>query len=119
MEEIIRIAEAGERLTAEDLAAIQKVKAELAGRWCHRCDYCQPCPQGIPISSVLSIETFMRRMPWKSVSQMAGRFFDAARECAECHACAARCPYNLNIPELLKEKSVIWDNYVRENTAEA
>lgn len=119
MEEIVRIAESGEALTAGDRAAIESAKAELGDRWCHRCDYCQPCPQNIRISSVLTVESTMKRMPIEQVLALGGRSMEAARECTECRTCVARCPYNLNIPDLMKEKLVIWDRYLSENQSNA
>jgi len=115
MEEIVRIVEAGGAFSAADAAAIEQAKAELGDHWCHRCDYCQPCPQNIRISGVLTVESAIKRMPFSSVSRMAGRSIDQARECTGCRTCVGKCPYNLNIPELIKDKIAIWDRYAAEN----
>ena len=115
MEEIVRIIESGEKFASEDLAEIEKAKAELGGSWCHRCEYCQPCPQNITIHIILTLESLIKRTPYTKASEMMGRAIDSARECTECRTCVQRCPYNLDIPELIKEKLVIWDKYVAEN----
>ena len=112
MEEIVRIVESGERFTAEDAAEIEKIKAELGGSWCHRCDYCQPCPQKIGISTVLALESFIKRLPFDKTIALAGQVLESARGCTECRTCVDKCPYNLNIPGLIKEKLAIWDKYV-------
>jgi predicted aldo/keto reductase-like oxidoreductase len=112
MEEIVRIVESGEKFSPADSAAIEKAKVELGDHWCHRCDYCQPCPQKIQISSVLTVESAIKRMPIDRVSGMAGRSIEAARGCVECRACVDRCPYNLDIPKLIKDKIALWDNLV-------
>ena len=114
MEEIVRLVEAGAKFTEADAAEVAKVKAELGDHWCHRCDYCQPCPQHIGISTVLCIESFLRRMPLKRVAAMAGNVMETARGCVECRECVKRCPYNLSIPELMKDKLVVWDRYIKE-----
>jgi len=111
MEEIVRIMESGERFTTEDASAIECMKAELGDHWCHRCDYCQPCPQKIPISMVLCIESMIKRMPKERVLGMAGGAFGRARTCTGCRTCVNRCPYNLDVPELFKERIGVWDRY--------
>ena len=116
MEEIVRIAESGEGLTAEDLAEIERVRAELGGSWCHRCDYCRPtCPQKISISGILTVESLMKRIPFAEVQSMAGKNVAAARTCIECGVCVTKCPYDLDIPKLIKEKLTIWDAYLTAN----
>ena len=115
IEEIVKIVESGEKLSMDDRVAIEKIKMELGERWCHRCDYCRPCPQNIQISGALTVESIMKRMPFSKAIAMAKQNMEVARGCTECRACMSRCPYNLNIPELIKEKLVIWDHYLTEN----
>ncbi|MDR3301886.1 MAG: hypothetical protein LBT01_05050 [Spirochaetaceae bacterium] len=54
MEEIVEIVQGGRKFSEDDAREVEKYRAELGPSWCHRCDYCQPCPQGIAISTVLS-----------------------------------------------------------------
>ena len=117
MEEIARIIAAKQAFSQEDAAAVEKLKLELSGQWCHRCDYCQPCPQQIPLSMVLNINSFMKRMPYHRVAAIGERGMEAAKNCTGCRACVKKCPYNLDIPALIKEKLPIWDQYLRENGA--
>ena len=115
MEEVVRIRESGEAFTAADAEAVEKAKAELGSHWCHRCDYCQPCPQGIPISSVLTVESLIKRMPYQRVMASAVETMDAARRCTKCLTCVNRCPYHLNIPVLMEDKLAVWDEYLAEH----
>jgi len=112
MKEIVQIVESGEKLSAGDAKSIEALKEELGDHWCHRCDYCQPCPQDIAISSVLHIEGMIRRMPYKSVVSFLGQAMETSRNCTGCRQCAGKCPYTLSIPELIKEKQIIWDQYI-------
>ena len=115
IEEIVRImegVESGDKFSPGDADAIQKAKAELGGSWCHRCDYCQPCAQKIRISGVLTVESFVKRMPFERVKAMAAENMENARTCIKCRACVSRCPYNLDIPALIGDKLAMWDKLV-------
>jgi predicted aldo/keto reductase-like oxidoreductase len=110
--EIVSIAEKGGPLTAEDMEEIEKLRSEFGPSWCHRCDYCQPCPQGIAISSVLPIKSVMKRFAPGRASAIIGPAADKARTCLECGDCMTRCPYHLEIPKLLKECVAYWDSRI-------
>jgi len=95
--------------TADDKKAVEKLRAEFGATWCHRCDYCQPCPQGIDISWVLSIESCAKRFTLDRFKQMLGPSIEKARTCAQCGQCVTRCPYHLQVPRLLREKIAFWE----------
>jgi len=106
--EIAGIVKKKEALSAEDEKEIEKQRLELGTSWCHRCDYCQPCPQGIHISTVLNIKSFFKRMTPERVHLLGGPPIEKAKACLECGLCVNRCPYHLNIPVLLKERVAYW-----------
>jgi hypothetical protein len=103
VEEDVAMAAAPE-LTPEEMVAIERMKQELDQRTCRRCRYCEPCPQGVQISSLLHGRSVVRRMgaarwkEWGAVEMMA-----SADLCTECGTCLTRCPYQLPIPELVRE----------------
>ena len=114
MEEIVKIMSETDGYTAADASAIEKAKLELGDSWCHRCDYCQPCPQGIGISGVLTIQSMIKRVPRQRAISMVEENIEKARGCVNCKACVSRCPYNLNIPELLKERIIEFEKFLAE-----
>jgi len=67
MEEIINIVKNPRPLIEEEKQRIIRIKEKLGNRWCHRCDYCQPCPEGISISSVLITQSAIKRVDYDSV----------------------------------------------------
>lgn len=111
IEEIVSLYENRREITDDDREEIRRLKEELGTSWCHRCDYCQPCPQGIRISAVLVAKSMVRRMPPEKVNTKIGQAVAKAAECTECGECVPRCPYNLAIPELLKVQRGRWAEY--------
>jgi predicted aldo/keto reductase-like oxidoreductase len=112
MQEIVSIVNEKKPFSVEDEKIINKLKTELGASWCHRCDYCQPCPQGIGISSVLTVESLIKRMPFEQAFKMANNGMEKARTCLECGDCMKRCPYKLQIPSLLKNKIALWEKAI-------
>lgn len=109
--EIIGAMETRGPLSAEENSRIEQYRRELGREWCHRCDYCQPCPRHIPISTILAAKTFALRMPLEKVMSILDTPMKTAEGCEECRQCAQRCPYRLEIPVLLKKQRDLWDAY--------
>ena len=91
-------------LTEERLAYIAKEKEELAGEFCRGCGYCMPCPVGIEINNCARMSLLLRRSPAAGHLSEAGQAkMKKIEECIECGQCAAKCPYGLDTPNLLKK----------------
>jgi uncharacterized protein len=89
-------------ISAEEQKQIEAIQAEYDKKFCRRCDYCQPCPAGIPIQVVLSLHAIMKCMGPQALNEMVVGMVTKARECTQCGECLPKCPYELPIPELLK-----------------
>lgn len=91
-------------LTKEEFAKIELIRKELGSNFCRRCDYCQPCTQGINISFTFTLQGYYERYGLKEWAQSR---YDSmavkASSCIECGACESRCPYNLPIMNMLKD----------------
>jgi predicted aldo/keto reductase-like oxidoreductase len=104
IEEICQLLDKPLEMTNAEKKEMERLKEELGTRFCHRCDYCQPCQQEIPISMVLTFPSFLKRMrPEALLSGRIGDMMEKASTCIECHECEERCPYNLPIAEMIKE----------------
>ena len=99
------------QLTEEIKSIIENDKKELDGDFCRGCGYCMPCPIGIEINQCARMSLMLRRAP--SESWLSEKWQDAMKNienCMECGACTAKCPYELNTPELLKKN---YEDYKR------
>jgi len=115
MEEIVKIANANEPFTEADAASVERINKEMGSSWCHRCEYCRPCPQNIGISMALNITSFAKRVPTHRAIDMAGSLMENARNCTACRICVERCPYKLEVPDLLKDRLEKWDKFISES----
>lgn len=113
-EELIKIFSGLKEMTEEETAEMQRLGDELGTRFCRRCDYCQPCPQQIPISMVMNATSFVKRMPGERVftGDIAANM-ERAATCDECGDCLERCPYHLEIPTRIAEQ-VEWYAEVKQ-----
>lgn len=96
-------------LDDEMKATIEKDKAELTGDFCRGCGYCMPCTVDIIINQCARMSQMVRRAPSAS---WTNDYWQAEMakidQCVECGICQTRCPYSLNIPQLLKKN---WADY--------
>ena len=103
LEQWIAVAEEDPELDEEMRAVIEADRKALADNFCRGCGYCAPCPVGIEIHTLARINMLLRRSPWKPFFTEAWRKkLELINDCTRCGACVGKCPYKLNIPELLK-----------------
>ncbi|MBI4267466.1 MAG: aldo/keto reductase [Chloroflexi bacterium] len=107
IEEIVELLESGESLTASEEAEMARLQDELGKTFCRRCEYCQPCPEAIPISNVMTMKQIVQRMGKERLfSGMWAEAMDKAGGCTACGDCEGRCPYGLPIVNMIAERSL-------------
>jgi predicted aldo/keto reductase-like oxidoreductase len=92
-------------LSEKEKHEIEKIYRAHDKAFCRRCDYCLPCTEEIPIQIVMTLPSMVRRVG-KNMMKIAWaqEAYEKAGECSECGECMTRCPYDLPIPDLLKER---------------
>jgi predicted aldo/keto reductase-like oxidoreductase len=101
--EAVALAESGVELTAGDLAEMARIKAELGERFCRGCNYCHPCPQGIPVLEVMFFDVFRKQFGEDWVAREAYReTIGTVAKCEECRTCVSRCPFDLEVPVIMR-----------------
>ena len=90
--------------TPDIQAFFEKERTELQGDFCRGCGYCMPCTVDIPINNCARMSLMIRRAPsaaWLSDEWQAN--MARIEECTECGSCKERCPYGLDVPNLLRK----------------
>jgi len=106
VEEIIRIVRAPWSMSVIEQREMEHLKVELGTRFCRNCDYCQPCPQGIGISSVLHARSIVKRYPAeRNFTGVLNEIMEKGANCEKCGECEERCPYGLSIRDMLAEET--------------
>ena len=85
-----------------EIEKIETIRRELGTQFCRRCNYCQPCTAGIPISGIFVLEGYLQRYglgDW--AKQRYAGMAKKAGDCVGCGVCEARCPYQLPIRDML------------------
>lgn len=83
---------------------LSKEAIGLGTAFCRRCEYCQPCPEGVEIPMVFLLDGYFTRY---NLQDWARERYDAmkvkASSCIECGQCEEKCPYELPIRKMLAE----------------
>lgn len=104
-------------LSDDLIEVIESDKKELGENFCRGCGYCMPCPEDINISFCARISLWVRRFPSEPyLTEEYQKMMSNIENCLECYACVDNCPYELNIPELLKENYEDYHNIISGKT---
>jgi uncharacterized protein len=104
IEEILGIYKEPHSMTEADVDKMERLRQDLDSTFCHRCDYCQPCPADVPISTVLFGQSFHKRFSRVRFFEMVSDAMEKAAGCTDCGNCEERCPYHLPIRKMVADQ---------------
>lgn len=91
-------------MTDEMKAVIDKDRKELLGEFCRGCGYCMPCTVDITINQCARMSRMIRRAPSQNwLTEHWQKEMLKIDSCVDCGLCKTRCPYELDIPNLLRK----------------
>jgi predicted aldo/keto reductase-like oxidoreductase len=104
LREAAELTQTGVELTEADREEMARIKAELGERFCRGCNYCHPCPQGVPVLSVMFFDVYRKQSgdAWVMTEEYREKI-EAVSRCEECRQCVERCPFSLDIPVIMRE----------------
>ena len=98
-------------------SAIENDKKELGDNFCRGCGYGMPCPEEINISLCCRMSLWIRRFPTEpNMDEKTQEIMRKTLDCVECYECVDKCPYELDIPNLLKENYEDYQNVLTGKT---
>ncbi|MCR5214538.1 MAG: aldo/keto reductase [Eubacterium sp.] len=91
-------------MTDEIAKFIEEDRKNLMGDFCRGCGYCAPCTVGIQINNCARMSQLIRRSPSANfLGEEWQGLMMKIEECVDCGLCKTRCPYELDIPTLLRK----------------
>ena len=91
-------------MTDEIRSFIENDRKELLGEFCRVCGYCMPCTVDITINQCARMSQMIRRAPSQNwLTDFWQNEMMKIENCVDCGICKTRCPYELDIPNLLKK----------------
>lgn len=109
MKENLECWEDGRELNENDRLEMERIRIELGDHFCRQCGYCEPCPQEIDIMMMNLMEAWASAFSKEWLASAGSGMIEQARKCTECRKCVERCPYDLPIPEMLKENIALFE----------
>ena len=111
IKEIVDIVNGPWEMTVQERQELERIRAQVDTRFCRRCGYCQPCPQGVHIATTMNLRSFWKRLSTEQFcTGWVAEAAESARNCIECGECEEKCPYHLPIREMLVENIEFYDS---------
>jgi len=91
-------------LTKKELEILENEKKALDENFCRRCEYCMPCPEGLPISFLHTLSAYyfrynLKDWAWNRIQSLPKSYQD----CTGCNECIGKCPYDLDNPSIFQD----------------
>ncbi len=116
VDEITSFYERPNTVTGTDLRQMDDYRLKLGKQFCRRCEYCQPCPQGVLITPALAYKLIASRMSPRIAVEFSKVVMESIKLCSNCGSCEERCPYELPIQDMLKSAYDLYEGHRREFT---
>lgn len=114
VDEVISLYEQTNEITDEDKKSMDKYRHELGKKFCRRCEYCQPCPEGVMITPAMGYPIVAKRMSPAVSVEFLKIPMESTLKCTQCGACVEHCPYELPIFEILKNNYSLYISHLTQ-----
>jgi len=111
VDEVVSFYGRANRVTKKDRELMGKYRVELGKKFCHRCEYCQPCPHGVMITPAMAYNIVASRMSPDVAVDFSRVMMESVKLCEECGECEERCPYELPVQKMLKANYDLYERH--------
>jgi predicted aldo/keto reductase-like oxidoreductase len=111
VDEVVSLYERPNRVTQKDRQLMEKYRLDLGKQFCRRCEYCQPCPNGVMITMAMAYKIIASRMSPHVAVEFSKVPMESVLLCTNCRECIDRCPYELPIPDILKAHYDLYEQH--------
>jgi hypothetical protein len=109
----LRLAREARPLDPVEQRTLTRLRDKLGRHFCRKCQYCHPCPSGIPIHVALGAKTLLGRFNRRALAGPFRQLMRRAAACTKCGVCETRCPYKLPIRRLMAENVALFRRGLR------
>lgn len=67
------------------------------------------------INEVMNFKSQIKRFPPALAFGLLKNAMESVEKCNECEECLEKCPYNLPIPEVLRENLTLYQDFVKKH----
>jgi len=114
VDEIVSFYSEANLINDQDIEIMEKYRSELGKKFCRRCEYCQPCPQGVMITPAMGYPIVASRMSPSVAVDFSKNAMESVLLCIRCGTCIKRCPYELQVPDILKANYALYEKHLKE-----
>jgi uncharacterized protein len=114
VEELVSFYDSPNTVTEKDTTLMEMYRMELGKQFCRRCEYCQPCPNGVMITPAMGYKIIAARMSPAVSIEFSRAVMESVKLCDGCRTCIEHCPYELPIPEMLKANYDLYEKHLSE-----
>ena len=111
VDQVVSFYQQPNRIIETDRETMENYRVTLGKKFCRRCEYCQPCPEGVMITTAMGYNVIASRMSPKVSIEFCKVVMESVLNCIECGECVERCPYELPIPDMLKEHYDLYEKH--------
>ena len=71
------------------------------------------------INAAMIYPVIVHRMSPRIAADFSAKAMESVRNCIECGECVEKCPYDLPIPEMIREHLAMYEDHLGEKQGEA